>query len=231
MVSWLGATSYCDLHWPCLLQWSGIFTVSSAFPQVKLPRTPQHLASDNPLITLEIDAFFDWIETCIYRFWILCLWKNITTLNFCTQWNTCYLYRMENVTFCTPTPSTIIIACDFIITIGILYLIDYPFCTWSGSVASNKEGIPTLVFVALNGYHGVAKYSWSLNNEELEEQVHSIMYTKYTSVFECTNCHTKCGSRKGVQYKEYDSSINVCNSRSWRRQESHCWGGNTHQLG
>lgn len=84
---------------------------------------------------------------------------------------------MENVTFCTPTPGTIIIACDFIITIGILYLIDYPFCTWSGSVASNKEGIPTLVFVALNGYHGVVKYSWSLNNEELEEQVHSIMYT------------------------------------------------------
>ena len=34
-----------------------------------------------------------------------------------------------------------------------------------------------MVFVALNGYHGVAKYSWSLNNEELEEQVHSIMYT------------------------------------------------------
>ena len=92
------------------------------------------------------------------------------------------------VTYNTPGPGKIIIIIMLIIIItivGNLHL-DDPFCTWSGSIVSHGTGISTLIFVALNGYHGVAKYCWILDSMELEEEVYPILYTRSTGIFQCT---------------------------------------------
>lgn len=64
-------------------------------------------------------------------------------------------------------------------------------------MTSQETGVSTLVFVALNGYHGVAQYIWVLNNkEQLDNEAHPIIYTECTGVLGCTITTPNIEARK-----------------------------------
>ena len=63
-------------------------------------------------------------------------------------------------------------------------------------MTSQETGVSTLVFAALNGYHGVARYMWVLDNEEQLDETHPVIYTDCTGVLGCTITTPSIEARK-----------------------------------
>ena len=59
------------------------------------------------------------------------------------------------------------------------------FCTWSGSYASKIDGVAVMVFVAVNGYHAHAKYTWTKDSNTVEGEEHPIIYSQLAGLYEC----------------------------------------------
>ena len=92
------------------------------------------------------------------------------------------------VKFTTPCDSKLLLSRYFTVynynmTVSLL---GDDFCTWCGSYASKIDGVVVMVFVAVNGYHARAKYTWTKYSSVIEGDEHPIIYSQLAGLYECT---------------------------------------------
>ena len=56
---------------------------------------------------------------------------------------------------------------------------------WTGGFSCPGESVALLCCLATNGYHSCSSYTWSLNDEILEDETHAIAYVTSIGLYTC----------------------------------------------